>query len=229
VTIEGASLAGYNGVHTVATVVDADTFTITNAANPGALGASGTCRLTNPSGYFDTLGLATIASMQSGGTVARITSAITGQAVEPMNIGGDPGVKVRFYRAGSNAHFGLVGVNTGVTYTSFFTEANAKAVIDVTAGSADPNTSNATFGIDLATYTNATAANDWTASYLLTKNAGAGTDIVRCKQMNFRSFSPGGSFAQITFNTPFNKLTTQRLRITCSKQLKRTLDLTGLP
>lgn len=228
VTIEGASVGPYNGVFTVATTATGTQFTILDASNPGAMGASGTARLTTPGTYFDDLGLATIASMVSS-SVARITSAITGPDVEPVPIGGDPGVKVRFYRGGSESSFGLKDFSSGSPYSSYFTEANTKAVIDVSAGPTTPSTTSSSYSFDTVTPTSGAAANDWTYSQLVTKNAGTGTDLTRMKQLNFRGTSTSACFVQITFNTPFNKTTAQRLRVTCSKQIKRTLDLTGLP
>ena len=228
VTIENASLAGYNGVHTVATTPTGTQFTITNAANPGAMGAAGTARLTNPSGYFDTLGLATIASMQSGGTVARITSAITGQAVEPVMIGGDPGVKVRFWPKGAAVDFDISWLNVGTSYSGMFTEANAKAIADPTTPSVASTTGIKIFGTTIVN-TDAARGNDYTFTRRFELGAGVGTDITRCKQILLGSEYAPGHQVQITFNTPFNKTTSQRIRLWISKQIKRTLDLTGLP
>lgn len=216
VTIEGASLAGYNGVFTVATVVDADTFTITDAANPGAMGAAGTARLTNPGGYFNTLGLATIASMVSS-SVARITSAITGAAVEPMPIGGDPGVTVKFVSQTANKEMSLAfGGSSNV-----FTEANAKAIGDTTSVGTISSTSQL-WAFDSLTSTVAAFGNDWTWSGQLTKNAGAGTNGTRIKQFYTRA-GLNGCCPQVTFNTPFDKTTAQRLRWGASKQILRDL------
>jgi hypothetical protein len=217
VVIEGASLAGYNGTHTVATVVDSDTITITNAANPGALGASGTIRLATPGTYFDDLGLATIASMVST-SVARITSAITGPAADSFNIGGDPGVDVRIRRNSSLAPFILA--TTSAQYLQI--EANAQALLDVTTtGSATGGTSPVS-GTVVATV--AGFANDWTASQVTTWNAGTGTGRVRVKQfLGRQTFSGDGTDVQITLKTPFTKAEAQRLRLTTTKQLVRDL------
>jgi hypothetical protein len=211
VTVEGASLAGYNGVFTVATAPTTTQLTITNAANPGAMGAVGTVRLTTPGSWFDDLGLATIASMESGATVARITSAITGPAANPVSIGGDPGVDLRVTQ----------GFISGLLPNTFghFSEANAKALPAVTATIA-----NAT-GLVSANLTTTTAAaytNDWTNSKLMTWNAGAGTNQARIKQIG-QSPSNGYLNTLLTFNTPVAKSTAERLRITFNCQMLREL------
>lgn len=223
VVVEGASLAGYNGTFTVATVPDADTITITDASNPGAMGASGTVRLATPATYFDDLGLATIASMVSS-SVARITSAITGPAVEPAQIGGDPGVKVRFWPRTSASSFAMGYVATS---SALFTEANSKAIADPATPAGASETGAIRFD-SVTTLSSASPATDFTNTVRLEWNAGAGKSITRCKQVMATS---GGSIhqAQVTFNTPWNKETTQRLRVNFTKQIKRTLDLTGLP
>lgn len=41
-TIAGVSLAGYNGVVIVASIVDTDTFTVAMASDPGGSGTGGT-------------------------------------------------------------------------------------------------------------------------------------------------------------------------------------------
>lgn len=216
VVIAGASLAGYNGTFTVATVPDADTITIVNAANPGAMGASGTVRLATPATYFDDLGLASIASMVSS-SVARVTSAITGAAVEPGLIGGDPGVTVKFVSQNANQELSLAfgGVS------NVFTEANAKAIGDTTSVGTISST-NTLWGFDSLATTVAAFGNDWTWSGTLTKNAGAGTNGTRIKQFYTRA-GTSGCGAQVTFNTPFDKTTAQRLRWGASKQILRDL------
>jgi hypothetical protein len=216
VTIENASLAGYNGVFTVATTPTGTQLTITDAANPGAMGASGTARLTNPGGYFNTLGLATIASMVSS-SVARITSAITGAAVEPVPIGGDPGVTVKFVSQNANQELRLAF--GGVSHV--FTEANANPIGDTTTTGIISST-NTLWGFDSLASTNAAFGNDWTWSGTLTKNAGAGTNGTRIKQFYTRA-GTSGCAAQVTFNTPFDKTTAQRLRWGASKQVLRDL------
>lgn len=223
VTIENASVAGYNGVFTVATVVDADTFTITDAANPGAMGASGTARLTTPATYFDDLGLATIASMVSS-SVARITSAITGPDVEPVAIGGDPGVRVGYVRDSAGNTIFQITNNGANRRCRLYTEANVRPLVD------DVSTFMTT-GTGLLTtseppYTSAQASNDFTTLQSGVWNAGVGTSINRCKQAQLSEGYNGG--CQITFNTPFNKTEAQRLTIVESKQIRRTLDLTGI-
>ncbi len=225
VVIENASLAGYNGTHVVATVVDSDTITITNAANPGALGASGTIRLATPATYFDDLGLATIASMVST-SVARITSAITGPAVDPGLLNGDPGVEYRLRRNGSTANFAMLASGPS---SHAFTEANAKALADVTTTGSLLTTGFTWTLSDTAPSTvSAAFGNDHTASKSIRKNAGAGTNITRLKQVHATS-GGNGLLHQVTFNTPFDKSTAQRLTFTFMKQFRRDLDLTGLP
>lgn len=211
VVIEGASLAGYNGLHTVASVVDSDTITITNASNPGAMGASGTIRLETPATYFDDLGLATIASMVSS-SVARITSTITGPAVDTTaTIGGDPGV--RFVHHGA-----LDGYHNGQTCV-YFPEASVKSIIPVTQTTRESTTGGVSGGAASTTVT-AGYANDYTASYTWTWNAGTGTGATRIKQFySYAGASNGPMFYQITLNTPFNKATTERLRMTISFQM----------
>jgi hypothetical protein len=225
VVIEGASLAGYNGTFTVATVVDTDTITITDAANPGAMGASGTIRLATPGTYFDDLGLATIASMVST-SVARITSAITGPAVDTSTLlGGDPGCEYRLRRNGVNAPFEMLSSGSS---SYVFNEANAKALADVT-GTGALVTTGSTWSMNDTAPSNvaATFSSDFTLVKYLRKNAGAGTNITRLKQIYSASGGNGVSH-QVTFNTPFGKATTQRLTISFSKQAVRALDLTGL-
>lgn len=226
VVISGASVAGYNGTFTVSAVTDANNFEITNAANPGAMGASGQVRLATPATYFDDLGLATIASMQSGGTVARITSAITGPDVEPAEIGGDPGVNARFYRSGSAVTFEFPTFSNA--NCRIYQEADAKALVDVESPT-NPATTGSLTTFDSHVSTAGAAVNDYTRSVVFTKNSGTGTSGVRIKQIDLRASSNVGTFAQITFNTPFDKSETERLRVTVSKQIRRTLDLTGLP
>jgi hypothetical protein len=222
VTIAGASLAGYNGVFTLATA-SGTVMTITDAANPGAMGASGTVRLTTPGTYFDDLGLATIASMVSS-SIARITSAITGPAVEPVNLTGDPGVSVRFKPQSSNGAFYS---NSTVGTCFYFTEANAKAIADVTTTGSLVSTGNTFTATSTVNAVTSTYSSDFTESYTLNKDAGVGTNITRCKQISFATGQTGHQ-GQITFNTPFDKTTAQRLRFTYQKQIKRTLDLTGI-
>lgn len=212
--IAGASLAGYNGSFTVTSAPTSTTLTITNSANPGAMGTSGTIRASTPSGYFNTLGLATIASMVSS-TVARITSTVTGVAVNPAQLNGDPGITVRVRRSSQNW-----AVTNGSCF--LYTEANAKALVDdsAQAGAAGPNQTGSVF-LGGNTITGGDYSNDFTVSSTLTYNSGAGTDHTRIRQFALNAGS--GAWTQITFNTPFNKDITQRLRITTSKQLLRDL------
>jgi hypothetical protein len=218
VVIEGASLAGYNGTFTVASVVDSDTITITNSANPGAMGASGTIRLATPGTYFDDLGLATIASMVST-SVARITSAITGPDVNPENIGGDPGVIVRYIRSTTNQNWRFpVSINTN----QLREEAHAVALVNDQTGPALMTISGTALSANTNAQTAASAANDWTDSILITWNAGSGLGRARVKQLQVLANS-GWTGCQITFNTPFVKTDAQRLRVTVAKQFLRDL------
>lgn len=213
VVIEGASVAGYNGTFTVASTPDTDTITITDAANPGAMGASGTIRLQTPGTYFDDLGLATIASMPSS-SVARITSAITGPATEPMLIGGDPGVRF--------VHHGALNGYHSAQACLYFTEANVKAIIPVTQTTLN-STASGVAGSSLVVV-DGSHANDFTSSYNWTWNAGTGTGATRIKQFySYAGASNGPMFYQITLNTPFTKATTDRLRITISFQMVQDL------
>ena len=222
VTIEGASLAGYNGTFTVASVVDTDTITITDAANPGAMGVSGTIRLATPASYFEDLGLATIASMVSS-SVARITSSITGVPADLVEIGGDPGVEVRVRRPVATTPWAL-----GDRTATLQIEANAEPLADTTTFGTTAAGTAATTGTS-QTITASLISNDWTYSLLTTWNAGAGTGKTRVKQfLQKHQYSTGGVDTQITLNTPFNKSDAQRLRLGVSKQLLRDLDLTGL-
>lgn len=217
VVIEGASLAGYNGTFTVATVPTTTSLTITDAANPGALGASGTVRLATPATYFDDLGLATIASMVSS-SVARVTSTITGPAVDPVNIGGDPGCRFINHGVFSGYHNSQACV--------LFTAADAKAIIPVTQTSLG-STTNGVMGTDLVIASTG-YANDFTGSYQWTWNAGAGTGRTRVKQFySWAGASSGPFFYQCTLNTPFTKAEFQRVRFTISFQHKQ--DLPAYP
>jgi len=221
VTIENASLAGYNGVFTVATVPNANTFTITNSANPGAMGTVGTARLTTPGSYYDSLGLATIASMQSA-SVARVTSAVTGPAVDSVQIGGDPGVTVKAVRQTTGGTWILPRDSTLVYAIG---EANVMAILDETTPVVYPGPSvTQLFAFDSVVSTDASPATDWTNTVQFTKNAGTGTSATRIKQIYFKNVN-GYTWYQVTFNTPFNKTITQRLRVTLAKQIKRDIQI----
>lgn len=71
IVIAGATPAGYNGTWTVATVPNANSLTVTSAANLGA-GSGGTVRLATPGTWYD--GTHTIASFPTTSTI-RITNA----------------------------------------------------------------------------------------------------------------------------------------------------------
>lgn len=81
IVIEGASPAGYNGSWVVATVPNANSLTVTSAANLGA-GSGGTVRITTPATWFD--GTHTIASFPNSTTI-RITNA---NNITPAGIAG---------------------------------------------------------------------------------------------------------------------------------------------
>lgn len=221
VIVEGATIGAYNGTWVVSNVVDADTFEVADVTSPGSSGAAGTVRLATPGSFFDDLGLATIASMPSS-SVARITSTMTGPDVEPALIGGDPGVTVVLKRKTSTTQWRLFAA---ASTCLAFNEANAKAIADETS-TGSISTSGSSWAFTTVTETSAAYTNDWTHSYLIEKSAGAGTDLTRLKQILITSsaFSGNETQIQITFNTPFTKTVSDRLRITVSKQLLRTIE-----
>lgn len=221
ITIEGASVGGYNGTFTIATATGTS-FTVTNSSNPGTMGAGATARLATPGGYFNSLGLAVIASMPSA-SVARITSTVTGPAVDLIQIGGDPGTTVKIRRNNDSAMWYL-GLSEGYAYA--FPDGNQKALLDITTIGNDFDTTNSAFQFDSAPSTNAGPENDWTNSYTLIKNSGTGTDAARVKQLVFWPYWGDSVTYQITFNTPFNKTVLQSLRVTVSKQITRDLPTT---
>ena len=222
VTIENASLAGYNGVFVIASVIDAFTFTILNAANPGAMASSGTARLTTPSGFFDSIGLATIASKPSA-SVCRITSNVTGVPVDLIQIGGDPGMTFKVRRVSATGHW---NINADIRYIFAYLKTNAKAVMSELSYGDVETFSGRLWGFDsvASPASPASPATDWTHTIKFIKNSGPGKDGVRINQ--FILVSDGdGPFIQMTFNTPFNKTTAQRLTVTLSKQIKRDIQI----
>lgn len=220
VTIEGASLAGYNGVFTVATVPDADTVTITNSANPGSMGASGTIRLTTPGTYFDDLGLATITTMVSS-SVARITSAITGPTVEPVAMSGDPGVTLVYHKSQVDGSTELTP-ETSANYAGLHLEGTTKAI----ASESSLYTADQTGQINpsvVPVLTGANFTNDFRCSRLYTWSSGTGTGRVRVKQFYFGFANNSTIRLQATLNTPFTKTDSQRLQVSFAKQIFRDL------
>lgn len=206
VTIENASLAGYNGTFTAATA-SGTVITITDAANPGAMGAVGTVRKATPGTYF--AGDVTIASMQST-TVARVTSTVTGPAIEPLLVGGDPGC--RFINHGP-----MNGYHNGQAMVSFV-EANVKAIIPLTQTTLNSTTGGVSMGAATTTQTLA-VANEFTAKWEWTANAGTTTSRLRVKQFySYAGATTGPQFYQITLNTPFNKTDLDRLKVGFSFQ-----------
>ncbi len=71
IVIGGATPSGYNATWTVATVVDADTLTVTDSSNLGA-GSGGTLRLATPGGWYN--GTLTAASFPAANKI-RVTNA----------------------------------------------------------------------------------------------------------------------------------------------------------
>lgn len=220
VVIEGASVAGYNGTWTVDTVVDADTFTIASALNPGALGASGTVRLATPVTYFN--GTFTVASKPAANTI-RVTSSIQGPAIDPKTFGSIRAVTYDVW--GGASPVGMLGRNA---FNAYCRESNP---VTVPAPQGLTNPSNPTGSVQASTNTrtNATFNNDWTSSLLMVWNAGTGES--RLKQLfahRSGSASPtpssdAGYGAILTFAVPQSKTTADRLRWTISMQISRDL------
>ena len=215
VVIEGASVAGYNGTFTVATVEDADTITITDASNPGAMGASGTIRLATPGTYFDDLGIATIASMVSS-SVARITSAITGPDVDLQPIGSSPMVRYDVW-GGATYEAGMGGFLSGSP--SYINATDEKAIPAPEVTGSLPGSGFVSRSSSLVT--NATSANDFTYSVMGTWNAGSGEP--RIKQIYWQGVTNQNK-ALLTFDTPQNKTIDDRLQATASVQIIRELS-----
>lgn len=80
--IEGCSVTGYNGTHTVASAPDADTITILNVTSPGAA-SDGTVRLATPGTYFN--GTYTVTSVPDSDTVV-VAGSVTGPPVDPSTV-----------------------------------------------------------------------------------------------------------------------------------------------
>lgn len=74
IVIEGATPGGYNGTWTIATVPNANSFTVTSGINPGA-GSGGTVRLATPATWFD--GTWTIASFPTASTIRVTNNTVT--------------------------------------------------------------------------------------------------------------------------------------------------------
>lgn len=210
VTVENATLAGYNGTFTVATTPTSTSLTITNAANPGAMGAAGTVRLATPGTYFN--GAWTVASVPDS-THLRITSAVTGPAIDPATFTGDPGATFSICQNTINGAF----CSDAVYY---FPEANVKTVPSATVQTSATSTAGGVVNGG-AVATNPSFANDFTFSNLYTWGAGVGSN--RIKQIGTSGCGGGRIGAMLTFNCPFTKLSTQRLRATLSFQVLREL------
>lgn len=207
VVIENASVGGYNGTWTVDTVPDTDTFTISSALNPGALGASGTVRLATPGTYFN--GTWTVASIPNSTTV-RVTSAITGPAVDTVaTVATASGAKFNVWNDG------FLSGGFGTTY--YYNETNKKSVPAVTSTS---NLSATGQVVASTTQNSVTAAytNDWVTSREAVWNAG--TSESRVSQI----YDQGGGWNRLlTFDWPQPKPTTHKLVIKFANQLLRDL------
>lgn len=224
VTIENASLAGYKGTFIVATG-SGTVLTITNAANPGAMGAFGSVRLTTPGTYFNAL--FTIASMVST-SVARITSAITGPAIDPAPMGGDPGVKQIAWR-------GLEGNFVNGTASSLFVDFT---LVQEGNKRTPPNPEDLTyfgksgdFNADIKTFSSATYSNDFTCKAEATWNAGTGSNRDRIKQVIAQATNQNTSnfYIMLEFNTPQPKETAERMKFAFFMQCQRELTPATFP
>jgi hypothetical protein len=181
VVIELASVGGYNGTWTVATVPDADTITITGGSNPGAMGASGTIRLATPATYFN--GTFTVASKPSA-NVVRITSNIQGPAVDAsstMSSTDSCDLTVSLSAMGTDVISQWAGSSAGTFRV--LNETNAIATPAITDNyTATPTAAySATYGTTSGG-TNADYTNDWTATVNVAP-WNAGTSETRCKQI----------------------------------------------
>lgn len=206
VTIENASVSGYNGTWTVDTVPDSDTFTIASALNPGALGASGTVRLATPGTYFN--GTWTVASIPNSTTI-RVTSAVTGPAVDTSTI----------VRSISTAKLNIWMDGFGGDTLSnffFFNETNKKSIPAVTSTSAISTTGSTASSV---TQNNVSAAytNDWLRSQEGVWNAGIADQRVS------QIYVQGSWHHLITFDCPQPKPTTHKLVIKFQQKLVRDL------
>jgi len=220
--IEDCTIAGYNGTHTVATVPDANTFTVTNATNPGAA-SDGTARLATPATYFN--GDWTVATVPDANTIT-VTTDRTGPAVDPGAITTSPD-------EATLAYWGQVFHKDGdLALFAAFNEANQKAVPSLattsffsTTGSSNTGTAGSGALISGAAYTN-----DWEATSAIPSasawSAGGATEN-RVKQINRGHRTSAGTqywHYLLTFVTPQPKLNTHRLAYPTLKR-KITRDL----
>lgn len=222
ITIEGASVPGYNGDWVVGNVTGADTFEVSDASNLGA-SSGGTVRLKTPPDYFNSLGIVEIDEMVSA-DVARISSDITGPPVDLNDpIGGDPGITVRWRRSSASPNFRLILTSSTANY--HYDEANAKELVDdaESSGGQNHNTAGGTSSSGDAR-TVAAPENDFVGSNLISWNAGTGTAKDRIKQFTVNS-NVGGSWCQITLNTPITKKDSDRLRIRIAKKMIREIQI----
>lgn len=218
VTIEGSDVSTYNGTWVInATFSSTSILRVSNAATPGSAGAFGTARLAQPATYYDDLGLATIASMVSS-SVARISSSITGAAVNPADIGGDPGVTIRYRRKTATSQY-LINADSELSHA--FNEENTKALIDVTTVGESSGTGKL-WTFTSVSGTDASYSTDFKNTFVVTKDKGAANVATRIKQILIGSAE---TELQITFNTPFDKTSADRLKVTVAKQIQRAIQI----
>lgn len=108
IVIEGASPAGYNGSWVVATVPNANSLTVTSAANLGA-GSGGTVRITTPGTWFN--GTHTIASFPNSTTI-RITNA---NNITPAGVAGTVTNSMNAVAQVTGYAFGPTGNASGIS------------------------------------------------------------------------------------------------------------------
>lgn len=232
---ENFSVAGYNGTFTIATVPNANSYTVTNASNPGA-STGGTTRLATPVTYFN--GSYTVATAPNSTTLT-FTNAITGPAVDPGPILTTPDEATVSYWGGiwGNAHdqtpdagMSVMAVAEANKITAPPVSQNFNPAPVTVAGSASIGSVN--------TGWDATYLNDWTARSTPASSvawSAGGTAVMRVAQIllqrayavTFGGPNLGSGCALgciITFRVPQPKLTTHRLAWP-SQGLKMTREL----
>lgn len=222
VEIEDCTVAGYNGTHTVASAPDANTITITNAANPGAA-SDGTVRLATPATYFN--GDWTVATVPNNTTIT-VSTDRTGPAIDPGSVTTSPD-------EATLAYWGSVFHKDGdAAYFTAFNEANEKVVpaLNVTNLFSQTGASNSGSATGSALISGAAYTNDWEAtSTVPSANAwsAGGSAENRVSQIHRGHRTGGGSQYWnflLTFATPQPKATTHRLSYPNLKR-KLTRDL----
>jgi hypothetical protein len=223
---EGVSVAGYNGSWTVASVIDGNTYTVTNASNPGAA-TGGTQRLATPGTYFG--GAWTVASGTPGTTTLTVTSSITGPAVDTSGTA----------TAKDEAKVDMWGAIFGSVTTSMacaaFQESSQFTVpaVDTSGAPVGGTPVNGSISASPAfgTVVAATYQNDWLCSETPAAAANwsaGGSDVLRVKQIYVSFADTGGPTPQdrfaITFTTPMVKKAAYRMNYpTFYKRLLRDL------